>query len=280
MIIRIPKTTYYHKWFIGATLVVPVLPLTAQTSPNLVFIMADQYRGDALGCLGKEPVKTPCLDHLASEGVLFTNAVSSYPVSSPARAMLMTGMYPLHNKVTGNCNSQTAPYGVELPQEARCWSDVLKDMNYRTGYIGKWHLDSPYKPYVDTYNNRGKVAWNEWCPPERRHGFEYWTAYGTYDYHLKPMYWDTTAPRDSFYGKRYVGTDVSYRQIGTSRVFSYLRHHVSYGRCGSGILDTFHLLQTGACGPPRYAEDFLCFPLCSGFQSGDIYLRAFDDFAY
>ena len=133
MIIRIPKTTYYHKWFIGATLVVPVLPLAAQTSPNLVFIMADQYRGDALGCLGKEPVKTPCLDHLASEGVLFTNAVSSYPVSSPARAMLMTGMYPLHNKVTGNCNSQTAPYGVELPQEARCWSDVLKDMNYRTG---------------------------------------------------------------------------------------------------------------------------------------------------
>ena len=121
--------------------------------------------------------------------------------SSPARAMLMTGMYPLHNKVTGNCNSQTAPYGVELPQEARCWSDVLKDMNYRTGYIGKWHLDSPYKPYVDTYNNRGKVAWNEWCPPERRHGFEYWTAYGTYDYHLKPMYWDTTAPRDSFYYK-------------------------------------------------------------------------------
>ena len=199
MIMHIPKSTYYHKWFIGATLVVPVLPLAAQTSPNLVFIMADQYRGDALGCLGKEPVKTPCLDHLASEGVLFTNAVSSYPVSSPARAMLMTGMYPLHNKVTGNCNSQTAPYGVELPQEARCWSDVLKDMNYRTGYIGKWHLDSPYKPYVDTYNNRGKVAWNEWCPPERRHGFEYWTAYGTYDYHLKPMYWDTTAPRDSFY---------------------------------------------------------------------------------
>ena len=199
MIMHIPKSTYYHKWFIGATLVVPVLPLAAQTSPNLVFIMADQYRGDALGCLGKEPVKTPCLDHLASEGVLFTNAVSSYPVSSPARAMLMTGMYPLHNKVTGNCNSQTAPYGVELPQEARCWSDVLKDMNYRTGYIGKWHLDSPYKPYVDTYNNRGKVAWNEWCPPERRHGFEYWTAYGTYDYHLKPMYWDTDASRDEFY---------------------------------------------------------------------------------
>lgn len=177
-----------------------VLPAAAQkASPNLVFIMADQYRGDALSCLGKEPVKTPCLDRLAAEGVNFTNAVSSYPVSSPARGMLMTGMYPLHNKVVGNCNSETAPYGVELPQGARCWSDVLKEQGYRTGYIGKWHLDAPYKPYVDTYNNRGKVAWNEWCPPERRHGFDHWIAYGTYDYHLKPMYWDTTAPRDSFY---------------------------------------------------------------------------------
>lgn len=167
--------------------------------PNLVFIMADQWRGDALGCIGKEPVKTPCLDRLASEGINFTDAISSYPVSSPARAMLMSGMYPVHNKVVGNCNSETAPYGVELPADIRCWSDILKDKGYQTGYIGKWHLDAPYQPYVNTRNNHGKIAWNEWCPKERRHGFDYWVAYGTYDYHLKPMYWDTDAPRDSFY---------------------------------------------------------------------------------
>lgn len=76
----------------------PVFQIQAQEKPNLVFIMADQWRGDALGCLGKEPVKTPCLDQLAREGVNFTNAVSSYPVSSPARGMLMTGMYPHKNK--------------------------------------------------------------------------------------------------------------------------------------------------------------------------------------
>lgn len=179
---------------------VAACPPTPKVSPpNLVFIMADQWRGDALGCLGLEPVQTPCLDRLASAGVNFTNAISSYPVSSPARGMLMTGMYPMNNKVIGNCNSQTAPYGVELPQDACCWSDVLKSKGYATAYIGKWHLDAPYQPYVDTYNNRGKVAWNEWCPPERRHGFDHWIAYGTYDYHLKPMYWNTTAPRDSFY---------------------------------------------------------------------------------
>lgn len=199
MIMHIPKSTYYHKWFIGATLVVPVLPLAARDVSESCLHHGRPVSGRRTRLSGQRTCKDSLPGSSASEGVLFTNAVSSYPVSSPARAMLMTGMYPLHNKVTGNCNSQTAPYGVELPQEARCWSDVLKDMNYRTGYIGKWHLDSPYKPYVDTYNNRGKVAWNEWCPPERRHGFEYWTAYGTYDYHLKPMYWDTTAPRDSFY---------------------------------------------------------------------------------
>lgn len=167
--------------------------------PNLLFIMADQWRGDALGCMAKEPVKTPFLDQLASEGVLFKNAVSNCPVSSPARAMLMTGMYPPSNKVVGNCNSETAPYGVELSADAHCWSDVLKENHYRTGYIGKWHLDSPHLPYVDTYNNRGNVAWNEYCPSERRHGFDFWVAYGTYDNHLRPMYWEGTAPRDSFF---------------------------------------------------------------------------------
>lgn len=173
--------------------------LAQDKQPNLVFIMADQWRGDAVGYNGTEPVQTPHLDKLSAEGITFMNAVSGTPVSSPARAMLMTGMYPHKNGVTSNCNSATAPYGVEMATDARCWSDVLKDKGYDLAYLGKWHLDSPYKPYIDTYNNRGEVAWNEWCPPERRHGFRHWIAYGTYDYHLKPMYWKADAPRDNFY---------------------------------------------------------------------------------
>ena len=168
-------------------------------TPNLVFIMADQWRGQAIGYLGVEPVQTPNLDKLAAEGVHFTDAISSYPVSSPARGMLMTGRYPIGSKVTGNCNSDNTPYHVELPTSARCWSDVLKDQGYELGYIGKWHLDAPYQPYIETNNNKGKIAWNEWCPKDRRHGFSHWIAYGTYDYHLKPMYWDTDAGREEFY---------------------------------------------------------------------------------
>lgn len=155
-------------------------------------------RGQALGFLNEDPVITPNLDAFAKESLVLPQAVSNYPVCSPFRAMLMTGKYPHANKVTSNCNSNSAPYDIELRQSARCWSDVLKDQGYSLGYIGKWHLDAPYKPYVDCANNRGRMAWNEWCPPQRRHGFDFWHAYGTYDYHLKPMYWSTDAKRDEF----------------------------------------------------------------------------------
>jgi len=168
-------------------------------APNILLIIVDQYRGQALGLQGKEHVITPNLDALGRSGYVVSQMVANYPVCSPSRAMLMTGKYPLKNHVYGNVNSQTEPHGVELSKDIVCWSDVLKANGYNNGYIGKWHLDSPHKPYIPTYNNIGAVAWNEWTPPDRRHGFDYWYAYGTYDRHLHPMYWDTKAVRDSFH---------------------------------------------------------------------------------
>ncbi|MCU7552865.1 sulfatase [Chitinophagaceae bacterium LB-8] len=124
--------------------------------------------------------------------------VSNNPICSPARATLLTGTYPNKNGVHCNVNSKSAVYGVELPANIVCWSDVLKEQGYSNGYIGKWHLDAPHQPYIPCKNNEGDIAWNEWTPFERRHGFDYWYSYGTYDYHDRPMYWDTKAPRDSF----------------------------------------------------------------------------------
>ena len=176
-------------------------PVTTQKTvpPNLLIILVDQWTGHALGFENQEPVLTPNLDALSKESLVLKQMVSNYPVCSPARAMLMTGKYPLKNHVYTNVNSSSAPYGVELSKDAVCWSDVLKANGYSNGYIGKWHLDSPHEPYIPTSNNIGKVAWNEWTPPDRRHGFDYWYAYGTYDVHSHPMYWDTKAPRDSFH---------------------------------------------------------------------------------
>jgi len=164
--------------------------------PNLLFVFPDQMRGQALGFMNEDPVITPNLDKFAAESLVLTEAVSNYPVCSPFRAMLMTGRLPHANKVLSNCNSNSAPFGCELQESDRCWSDCLKGRGYSLGYIGKWHLDAPYKPYVKCENNRPNFAWNEWCPPNRRHGFDFWYSYGTYDYHLTPMYWPTDSTRD------------------------------------------------------------------------------------
>ena len=169
------------------------------TPPNLLIILVDQWTGHALGFENKEPVMTPNLDALSKKSLVLEQMVSNYPVCSPARAMLMSGKYPLKNHVYSNVNSSSAPFGIELPTDIVCWSDILKSNGYSNGYIGKWHLDSPHKPFILTYNNFGESAWNEWTPPNRRHGFDYWYSYGTYDIHNHPMYWDTKAPRDSFH---------------------------------------------------------------------------------
>lgn len=177
---------------------VPMLKAEQASRKNLVIIMADQWRGDAFGFLGKEAVQTPHLDKFAANSVVIEQCVSGYPVSSPARAMFLTGAYPWNNGVPANCNSQNTPHNVELRANIETWSDVLKKEGYQTGYIGKWHLDKPEEPFIDTPNNRGAIAWNEWCAPERRHGFNHWIAYGTYDYHLKPMYWINPENRDDW----------------------------------------------------------------------------------
>src|SRR5213082_1482244 len=67
--------------------------------PNIVFVLADQWRAAATGYAGDPNVKTPNLDRLAGHSVNFTLAVSSCPVCSPARASLLTGQRPLTHGV-------------------------------------------------------------------------------------------------------------------------------------------------------------------------------------
>ncbi|TKG96404.1 DUF4976 domain-containing protein [Puteibacter caeruleilacunae] len=165
---------------------------------NLLIIFPDQMRGSAMGFRGEEPVQTPNLDQLAKDGIVLTNAVSNFPICSPARASLMSGKYPQSHGLIQNCNSYSGKLGYEFSVEEECWSDVLNKAGYELGYIGKWHLDNPHEPYLDFYNNKGFKKWNEWTPPEKRHGFNYWYAYGTYDKHLNPVYWSTDAKRDEY----------------------------------------------------------------------------------
>ncbi len=101
-------------------------------TPNILFLMTDQQRWDAMGCSG-DWVQTPNLDRIASEGVQFTNCVTTSPVCIPTRLSLATGLYP-HN--TGVWNNM----GHTLLAETPTWMQAMQAAGYRTSLFGKTHL--------------------------------------------------------------------------------------------------------------------------------------------
>lgn len=104
--------------------------------PNILFIMADQCRWDALGCSGGW-VRTPNLDRIAREGVRFTNCVTNSPVCIPARVSLAAGHYPHNTHVWNNIH-------YAMPAQTPTWMRAVRDAGYRTSLFGKTHLH-PHK---------------------------------------------------------------------------------------------------------------------------------------
>lgn len=130
----------------------PAPAAAAAAKPNVLLIVADQWRAQAFGYAGDPNVKTPHLDRFERESVNFTQAVSGVPVCTPMRATLLTGQRPLTHGLFIN----DAP----LNPEAVTLAKVLAAEGYATGCIGKWHVDG-----------HGR---SEFIPRERRQGFDYW----------------------------------------------------------------------------------------------------------
>lgn len=126
--------------------------------PNFIFLFADQLQAFALGCMDNAAIRTPNLDALAADGVLFRNAYSDSPVCTPYRGCLMTGLYPSQSGIRSNADG--------LPNGQRCLPHSLNDAGYQTSYIGKWHLGD---------------SGNRAVEPEQRGGFTHFIGYQCYN---------------------------------------------------------------------------------------------------
>ena len=126
----------------------------AATRPNVLFVLCDDLRPDALGCYGSKHVKTPNIDRIASEGVLFQNSFCTTSLCSPSRASILSGLYAHAHGVTNNFT--------EYPAAMDSFPQVLQKAGYATAYIGKYHMgednDEP-RPGYDwfvTHKGQGK----------------------------------------------------------------------------------------------------------------------------
>ncbi len=143
--------------------------------------------------MNEDPVIAPNLDKLAGEGFAFTNAVSTCPICSPFRAMLMTGRFPMSTGITSNCMPGT---DLKMDENEITIGDILKTSGYTTGYIGKWHLEVPSLNKSEKPVDGATDAWDGWTPPgPRRHGFDVWYAYNCHGKHFDPNYWQDSPAR-------------------------------------------------------------------------------------
>lgn len=110
----------------------------AASKPNVLFLMADQHRGDCLRADGNKAAITPNLDRLGNEGARFRCAYSSTPTCTPARACLLTGMSPWNHGMLGY-GRVAQKYPVELPR-------MMKEAGYFTAAVGKLHY-TPQRNY-------------------------------------------------------------------------------------------------------------------------------------
>ncbi len=130
------------------------LSAVGKTRPNVVFILTDDQRWDALSCMGNPHLQTPSIDRLASEGALFLNHFCTTSLCSPSRASILGGLYAHSHGVTNNFT--------DYPRDLPTFPRQLQKAGYATAYIGKWHMgekDDSMRPGFDhfiTHRGQGK----------------------------------------------------------------------------------------------------------------------------
>ncbi len=114
--------------------------------PNMILIVGDNHNAAAMGCAGHPFIRTPGMDRLAREGLLFENTFSPTPLCSPSRASILTGVYARSHGVLNNHTPWTGQRSTFL--------EALSRQGYATAFIGKWHMPGkglPQMPFLDLF---------------------------------------------------------------------------------------------------------------------------------
>ncbi|MCO5238440.1 MAG: sulfatase-like hydrolase/transferase [Chitinophagaceae bacterium] len=136
-----PRVALLLIFFIWTPALIHAQNLEVQGKPNILYIGCDQFRYD---CQGKvnAGVKTPNLDKLTADGMLFTRAFTPIPTCCPARQSLLSGKWPSQHKGLWN-------YDITLPVaffEEHTWTADMRKAGYKQVYLGKWHVHPTKKP--------------------------------------------------------------------------------------------------------------------------------------
>jgi arylsulfatase A-like enzyme len=136
-------------------------PTQPASRPNIVFVLTDDQRWDAISLSGKSgPLQTPNIDRLGREGVYFRNAFATTSLCSPSRASILSGVYAHAHGVKDNFT--------EFPAGTPTWPLMLQKSGYETAYVGKYHMgennDDPREgfTYFATHRAQGQYFDTEW----------------------------------------------------------------------------------------------------------------------
>lgn len=141
-------------WLAGLMVFCQFAGFSEAARPNVIVILTDDQRWDALSCAGNPHLKTPHTDRLAAEGVYFKNAFCTTSLCSPCRASILSGLYAHSHGVVNNFT--------EYPTDLASFPRNLQAAGYRTAYIGKWHMgeeNDGVRPGFDhfiTHKGQGK----------------------------------------------------------------------------------------------------------------------------
>ena len=131
----------------------------AEPRPNILFLLADDMRPDAISAFGNSRIETPNIDRLVAEGTSFTRATCSNPICVVSRAEILTGRHGWENGIKGF-------RGNTLEPDNSYWAETLQSSGYETTYVGKWHtsgrpLNAGYGEVAGLFSGGGSKYWKE-----------------------------------------------------------------------------------------------------------------------